>query len=94
MQGSTSPVLLLASHKHSSCLSNLRHAATLGRQPECCIHHIVLMQSAAQVAVAAVLRSGMKPQMHTGANQTQIQAMMQVTASGTTAWAAGQANAT
>ncbi len=52
------------------------------------------MQSAAQVAVAAVLRSGMKPQMHTGANQTQIQAMMQVTASGTTAWAAGQANAT
>ena len=94
MQGSISPVLLSASHKHSSCLSNLREAATLERQPERCIYHIVRMQSAAQIAVAAVFRSSIKPQMYPRANQTQIQAMMQLTASSTKGWAAGQAIAT
>jgi len=93
MQRSTSPVLLLASHKHSSCLSKLRHAATLERQPGCCIRHLFLMQSAAQIAFAAMFRSSTKPQMHTGPNQTQIQAMTQLTASSTTGWTAGQANA-
>ncbi len=77
MQRITSPVLLSASHKHSSCLSNMRHAATLERQPECCTHHIFLMQSAAQIAVAAVFRFSIKPQTCAAAINTQIQAMPQ-----------------